>query len=177
MIYNSYNLFKTIYYCGIISDFGLELLNVNEYMLDSLVDSDFLIKICQDKTSAYQLTEKAKDLINNIYGLNKIYIYKSISYSLELEKLYLSLDLNNFSWKTRDESLNFLLKQFILKGKINDIDTFLEIIHSIDAVIYSYNLNTVYVIEILSEKNSNVDVNKKELFFNSLEIEYIYIYT
>lgn len=167
--------FKMLYSCGVVTTYGLELMNVSSYRINLYIENNILELAYENGNKGYKLTPKAKKIMSKKYGLKNSYTYKSIRHCSKLQEIYLNIDLQRYKWITETEAL------LILNNRINISDSYDKSILNyidispVDAIIVDRETNIAYGIEIISPSYREKDLNKKEKFLNLLGIEAIFI--
>ena len=167
--------FKMLYCCGVITEYGLQLMNVSSYKLNLYKANNMIDIVYQNGIKGYKLTSKAKKIMSKMYGLKRSYMYKSIRHCSKLQEIYLNLDLQRYKWITESEAL------YLINNKIDSLDKYnrkalnYDSISPVDAILVDRKTNVAYGIEIISPSYRESDLNKKDKFLRLLGIEAIFI--
>ena len=160
-----------LYCCGVITEYGLELMNISNYKLKSYEDRGLIEKVYENRTAGYKLTAKAKKLIYKRYGLKRSYTYRSIRYCSKLQEIYLNINFKKYEWKTENEAKDLLE----IKPIQNDLNNRNGNVSAVDAIIVDRETGTMFGIEIVSSSYREIDLYRKEQFLKLLKIEAIFI--
>lgn len=164
-----------LYCCGVITQYGLELMNVSSYRINLYRENDIIALVYENGNKGYKLTPKAKKVMSKKYGLKYSYIYRSIRHCSKLEEIYLNIDLQRYKWITETEALEIMKDRIDLQYNYNNkIFNYLDI-SPVDAILVDRETNIAYGIEIISPSYRERDLDKKEKFLKLLNIESIFI--
>lgn len=166
---------KMLYSCGVVTQYGLELMNVSSYRINLYRENDIIELVYEKGNKGYKLTSKAKKIMSKKYGLKNSYTYRSIRHCSKLQEIYLNIDLQRYKWITETEALLIMNDRINLSYKYNQRTLNYLDISPVDAIIVDRETNTAYGIEIISPSYRERDLNKKEKFLNLLGIEAIFI--
>lgn len=167
--------FKMLYCCGVITEYGLQLMNVSSYKLNLYKANNMINIVYQNGIKGYKLTAKAKKVMSKKYGLKRSYMYKSIRHCSKLQEIYLNIDLQRYKWITESEALAIINDRIDLSYNYNQKTFNCLDISPVDAIIVDRETNIAYGIEIISSSYRENDLNKKEKFLRLLGIEAIFI--
>ena len=156
--------FKMLYCCGVITEYGLQLMKVSSYRLKLYRDNNMIDIVYENRKKGYRLTTKAKKIMSKMYGLKRSYTYRSINHCSKLQEIYLNLDLERYEWITESEAIDLLRNKASLytsyyKDKVNFRD-----ISPVDAVIVDHETNVLYGIEVVSKSYREKDLEKRRNF-------------
>ena len=157
--------FKMLYCCGVITNYGISIMNISSYKLNKYVSNNMIQVVFEDGIRGYKLTSKSKNILSKKYGLNKNYIFRSIKHCSKLQEIYLNLDLNRYKWITESEALNLINKK-----EYNLLN-----ISPVDAIIVDCETNVMYGIEVVTKSYREKDLIKKEKFLSIFNILAVFI--
>lgn len=164
--------FEMLYACGVITDYGIQLMNISKYKINLYKKMCMIEPVYENGKTGYKLTTKSKKIMSKKYGLKKSYTYRSIRHCGKLQEIYLNLDLERYKWITESEALDLINDKVdlsLIKGiSYSGIST-------VDAIVVDRETNVAYGIEIISPSYREQDLNKKEKFLKILDIEAIFI--
>ena len=173
--YKDEEFFKMLYCCGVITEYGLQLMKVSSYKLNLYKVNNMIDVVYENGIKGYKLTSKSKKIMSKKYGLKKSYTYRSIRHCSKLQEIYLNLDLERYKWITENEALLLINDKINLSCKYNKRALIYVDISPVDAIVVDRETNVAYGIEIISPSYRERDLNKKEKFLNILDIEAIFI--
>lgn len=166
---------KMLYSCGVITQYGLELMKVSNYRINLYRENDIIELVYENGNKGYKLTPKAKKIMSKKYGLKNSYIYRSIRHCSKLQEIYLNIDLQRYKWITETEALVIMNDRIDLSYNYNQKTLNYLDISPVDAILVDRETNVAYGIEIISPSYRERDLNKKEKFLKLLGIEAIFI--
>lgn len=167
--------FKMLYCCGVVTEYGLQLMKISNYKINLYKKNNFIDAVYENGKKGYKLTNKSKKMMSKLYGLKRSYTYRSISHCSKLQEIYLNLNLERYKWITESEAMD------LLNNKVNSVDNYYsnEInsidISPVDAIIVDLETNVSYGIEVVSKSYREKNLNKKERFLRILDIEAVFI--
>lgn len=155
--------FRMLYCCGVITDYGLQLMKITKYKLKIYKENNLIDIVYENGVKGYKLTSKAKNMMSKFYGLKKSYTFRSIRHCSKLQEIYLNINLERYQWITESEAIDLLNNKVNLVGnyyekiKLNDISP-------VDAILVDTKKNILYGIEIVSQSYRKKDLKKKKNF-------------
>ena len=106
--YKDEEFFKMLYCCGVITEYGLQLMKVSRYKLNLYRVNNLIDVVYENGIKGYKLTSKSKKIMSKKYGLKKSYTYRSIRHCSKLQEIYLNLNLERYKWITENEALSLI---------------------------------------------------------------------
>ena len=163
--------FKMLYCCGVVTEYGLQLMKISNYKINLYKKNNFIDAVYENGKKGYKLTNKSKKMISKLYGLKRSYTYRSINHCGKLQEIYLNLDLERYKWITESEAMD------LLNNKVNSVynNKNFKDISPVDAIIFDLETNVLYGIEVVSKSYREKYLNNKEEFLRILDIEAVFI--
>lgn len=166
--------FRMLYCCGVITDYGLQLMKISKYKLKIYKENNLIDIVYENGKKGYKLTSKAKNIMSKFYGLKKSYTFRSIRHCSKLQEIYLNVNLERYQWITESEAIE------LLNNKVDLVDDYYEKIKlneisPVDAILVDTKTNILYGIEVVSQSYREKDLNRKEKFLRILGIETVFV--
>lgn len=142
--------FEMIYCCGVITEYGIQLMNISKYKINLYKKMCMIEPVYENGKLGYKLTTKSKKFMSKKYGLKRSYTYRSIRHCSKLQEVYLNLDLKRYEWITESEALALINDKVDLSCKYNKKGIRYASISPVDAIVVDRETNVAYGIEIIS---------------------------